>query len=51
VDLRLIDAEPTEAERAAIDAVLGATNGASEHRVDRRALRLGRLRVDQTQVH
>jgi NADH-quinone oxidoreductase subunit F len=54
VDLRLIDAEPTEAERAAIDAVLGATNGASDRvvRADRtrRHLLLPALRAAQRRV-
>jgi NADH-quinone oxidoreductase subunit F len=54
VDLRLLDAEPSEAERAAIDAVLGATNGASNRvvRADRtrRHLLLPALRAAQRRV-
>jgi NADH-quinone oxidoreductase subunit F len=54
MDLRLLDAEPTTAERAAIDAVLGETNGASDRvaRADRtkRHLLLPALRAAQRRV-
>jgi NADH-quinone oxidoreductase subunit F len=54
VDLKLLDAEPSEAERAAIDGVLGATNGASDRvaRADRtkRHLLLPALRAAQQRV-
>jgi NADH-quinone oxidoreductase subunit F len=54
-DLKLLEAEPTEAERAAIDAVLGAapeTNGHRTARVDRgsRHLLLPALRAAQRRV-
>jgi NADH-quinone oxidoreductase subunit F len=54
MDLRLLDAEPTQAERGAIDAVLGAQNGASDRvaRADRtkRHLLLPALRAAQRRV-
>jgi NADH-quinone oxidoreductase subunit F len=53
-DLRLLNAEPTEAERIAIDAVLGAGNGANDRtaRDDRtkRHLLLPALRAAQLRV-
>jgi NADH-quinone oxidoreductase subunit F len=53
-DLRLLNAEPSEAERSAIDAVLGASNGANGRtaRDDRtkRHLLLPALRVAQLRV-
>jgi NADH-quinone oxidoreductase subunit F len=54
MDLHLLDAEPTQAERAAIDAVVGATNGASDRvvRADRtrRHLLLPALRAAQRRI-
>jgi NADH-quinone oxidoreductase subunit F len=53
-DLRLLDAEPSEAERSAIDAILGAANGADGRtgRDDRtkRHLLLPALRAAQLRV-
>ncbi|MGG7380764.1 NAD(P)H-dependent oxidoreductase subunit E, partial [Escherichia coli] len=54
MDLRLPDAKPSDAERAAIDAVLGPANGASDRiaRADRtrRHLLLPALRAAQRRV-
>src|SRR5512146_2952716 len=54
-DLKLLDAEPSEAERAAIDAVLGGPPAADSHRVaradrDSRHLLLPALRAAQRRV-
>jgi NADH-quinone oxidoreductase subunit F len=54
-DLRLLEAEPSEAERAAIDAVLGAPRAANGHRTARadhtsRHLLLPALRAAQRRV-
>src|SRR5437763_2201105 len=54
-DLKLLDAEPSEAERTAIDAVLGATPGTNGGRVARadrhsRHLLLPALRAAQRRV-
>ena len=54
MDLRLLDAEPTQAERGAIDEVVGTANGASDRvvRADRtrRNLLLPALRAAQRRV-
>ncbi len=54
-DLKLLDAEPSEAERAAIDAVLGAPPEANGHRIARadrtsRHLLLPALRAAQRRI-